>query len=110
VLGNVIEPTYERNMAGAQVLRSMASAAPAFGMLGTLIGLIIMLDGMDDDSSQIGAGLAVVLVTTLYGIMLARLVFAPVAAKLQQREEIFRFRNFMIVGGSRRWPIMKAHV
>ncbi|MEP4380051.1 MAG: MotA/TolQ/ExbB proton channel family protein [Alphaproteobacteria bacterium] len=99
ILGNVIESTYERNMVGAQVLRSMATAAPAFGMVGTLIGLIIMLDNMGDDPSQIGAGLAVALVTTLYGIMLARLVFAPAAAKLQQREEIFRFRNYMIVEG-----------
>ncbi|MBO6782509.1 MAG: MotA/TolQ/ExbB proton channel family protein [Alphaproteobacteria bacterium] len=99
ILGNVIESTYERNMVGAQVLRSMAVAAPAFGMVGTLIGLIIMLDNMGDDPSQIGAGLAVALVTTLYGIMLARLVFAPAATKLQQREEIFRFRNYMIVEG-----------
>ncbi len=99
ILGNVIELTYERNMVGAQVLRSMATTAPAFGMVGTLIGLIIMLDSMGDDPGQIGAGLAVALVTTLYGIMLARLVFAPAAAKLQQREEIFRFRNYMIVEG-----------
>ena len=41
ILGNVIESTFERNMVGAQVLRSMAIAAPAFGMVGTLIGLII---------------------------------------------------------------------
>lgn len=74
-------------------------AAPAFGMVGTLIGLIIMLDNMGNDPCQIGAGLAVALVTTLYGIMLARLVFAPAAALLQQREEIFRFRNYMIVEG-----------
>ncbi len=99
ILGNVIESTYELNMVGAQVLRSMAAAAPAFGMVGTLIGLIIMLDNMGEDPSQIGAGLAVALVTTLYGIMLARLIFAPAAAKLQQREEIFRFRNYMIVEG-----------
>ena len=77
----------------------MAVAAPAFGMVGTLIGLIIMLDNMGDDPSEIGAGLAVALVTTLYGIMLARLIFAPAAAKLQQREEIFRFCNYMIVEG-----------
>jgi chemotaxis protein MotA len=99
ILGNVIESTYELNMVGAQVLRSMAAAAPAFGMVGTLIGLIIMLDNMGEDPSHIGAGLAVALVTTLYGIMLARLIFAPAAAKLQQREEIFRFRNYMIVEG-----------
>ncbi len=65
ILGNVIESTFERNMVGAQVLRSMAAAAPAFGMVGTLIGLVIMLDNMGDNPSEIGAGLAVALVTTL---------------------------------------------
>ena len=99
ILANVIESTYERHMVSATVLRSMAVAAPAFGMVGTLIGLIIMLDNMGDDPSSIGAGLAVALVTTLYGIMLARLIFQPAASKLQQREEIFRFRNYMIVEG-----------
>ena len=99
ILGNVIESTFERNLVGAQVLRSMAVAAPAFGMVGTLIGLIIMLDNMGEDPGQIGGGLAVALVTTPYGVMLSRLVFAPAAAKLQQREEIFRFRNYMIVEG-----------
>lgn len=42
ILGNVIKSIYERNMVGAQVLRSMAIASPAFGMMGTLIGLIAM--------------------------------------------------------------------
>lgn len=99
ILGNVIESTFERNMTSVTVLKSMSVAAPAFGMVGTLIGLIIMLDNMGDDPSAIGAGLAVALVTTLYGIMLSRLVFQPAASKLQQREEIFRFRNYMIVEG-----------
>lgn len=99
ILANVIESTFDRNMVSASILRSMATAAPAFGMVGTLIGLIIMLDKMGGDPGAIGVGLAVALVTTLYGIMLARLVFAPAAAKIQQREEIFRFRNYMIAEG-----------
>lgn len=99
ILGNVIESHFERTMASAQILRNMALAAPAFGMVGTLIGLIIMLDNMGDDPSEIGGGLAIALVTTLYGVMLARLVFSPAANKLQQREEIFRFRNYMIAEG-----------
>jgi chemotaxis protein MotA len=99
ILANVIESTFDRNMVSAAILRNMAVAAPAFGMIGTLIGLIIMLDKMGGDPGALGLGLAVALVTTLYGIMLARLVFAPAASKIQQREEIFRFRNFMIVEG-----------
>ncbi len=99
ILANVIESTFDRNMVSASILRSMAAAAPAFGMVGTLIGLIIMLDKMGGDPSALGVGLAVALVTTLYGVMLARLVFAPAASKVQQREEIFRFRNYMIAEG-----------
>lgn len=99
ILANVIESTFDRNMLSASILRNMAVAAPAFGMVGTLIGLIIMLDKMGGDPSALGLGLAVALVTTLYGIMLARLIFAPAASKIQQREEIFRFRNYMIVEG-----------
>ncbi len=99
ILANVIESTYDRNMISASILRNMAAAAPAFGMVGTLIGLIIMLDKMGGDPSALGLGLAVALVTTLYGIMLARLIFAPAASKIRQREEIFRFRNYMIAEG-----------
>ncbi len=99
ILANVIESTFDRNMVSAAILRNMSVAAPAFGMVGTLIGLIIMLDKMGGDPGAIGVGLAVALVTTLYGIILARLIFAPAASKIQQREEIFRFRNYMIAEG-----------
>mgnify|MGYP003651307705 CR=1 FL=1 len=99
ILGNTIEATFERNSVRADILRSMARAAPAFGMVGTLIGLVIMLDKMGDDPAQLGAGLAVALITTLYGVILARLIFAPAASKLTQREEIGRFRNYLIAEG-----------
>jgi chemotaxis protein MotA len=99
ILGNTIEATFERNSVRADILRNMGRVAPAFGMVGTLIGLVIMLDTMGDDPAQLGAGLAVALITTLYGIILARLIFAPAASKLTQREEIGRFRNYLIAEG-----------
>ena len=77
----------------------MGAAAPAFGMIGTLVGLIIMLDGMGGDPSQLGAGLAVALLTTLYGVLFARLIFMPAASKIMQREQIVRFRNFLVAEG-----------
>ncbi len=77
----------------------MAAASPAFGMIGTLVGLIIMLDGMGGDPTQLGAGLAVALLTTLYGVIFARLVFMPAATKIMQREQIVRFRNFLVAEG-----------
>lgn len=68
-------------------------------MIGTLIGLIVMLDSMGSDPSALGAGLAVALNTTLYGVLMARLFFVPAANKLQQRQEILRFRHELVVEG-----------
>jgi chemotaxis protein MotA len=76
----------------------MASTCPAFGMIGTLVGLVIMLDNMEDPSA-IGPGLAVALITTLYGVLFSRLIFLPAALKIQQREEIGRFRNYLVTEG-----------
>ena len=56
ILSNVIESTFDRNMISAAILRNMAVAAPAFGMVGTLIGLIIMLDKMAGDPGALGIG------------------------------------------------------
>lgn len=99
ILSNTIESAYERSLVRAGILRNMAATAPAFGMIGTLVGLIVMLDTMADDPSKIGAGMAVALLTTLYGVLFARLMFGPAANKVQQREDIARFRNYLIVDG-----------
>jgi len=99
ILSNTIESAHERGLVRAGILRNMASTAPAFGMIGTLVGLVVMLDKMGDDPSGIGAGMAVALITTLYGVLLARLVFGPVGNKVQQREDIARFRNYLILDG-----------
>ena len=99
ILLNVAATTYERNTVQANILKSMGATAPAFGMIGTLVGLIIMLDSMGDDPSKLGSGLAVALNTTLYGVLVARMVFIPAAAKQEQREQIGRFRNELMAEG-----------
>lgn len=99
ILNTTIETTFGRNTVPVHILKSMASSAPAFGMIGTLVGLVIMLDGMGADPSQLGTGLAVALLTTLYGVLVARLFFMPAAAKIMQREQILRFRNFLVAEG-----------
>ena len=99
IMTNTIETTFGRNTVQVEILKGMASAAPAFGMIGTLVGLIIMLDNLGGDPTELGAGLAVALVTTLYGVMFARMIFMPAATKIQQREEIVRFRNYLIAEG-----------
>lgn len=77
-----------REHAEAQLFRVMASFAPAFGMIGTLVGLInLMFILGDGDMIAIGQQLAVALVTTFYGILLANLIFKPVAVKLERRTE-----------------------
>lgn len=98
ILTNTIETTYHRHLVPAEILRSMASNAPAFGMIATLVGLVIMLDHMTDPS-KIGPGMAVGLMGTLYGVLFARILLMPTASKVQQREEIVRFRKFLVAEG-----------
>ena len=78
-----------RERAEAQIYRTMAMYAPAFGMLGTLVGLVNMLQGMGaDDMGQIGTNMALALVTTLYGVALANLLLKPIAIKFERRTEM----------------------
>ncbi|KJS68130.1 MAG: chemotaxis protein MotA [Comamonadaceae bacterium BICA1-1] len=77
-----------KETAEAQLFRVMASYAPAFGMIGTLVGLVNMMDILGTgDMLVIGGHLAVALMTTFYGILLANLIFKPVAVKLERRTE-----------------------
>jgi len=74
--------------AEAQLFRVMAGFAPAFGMLGTLVGLVNLLFLLGDgDITAIGRQMALALMTTFYGVLLANLVFKPVAVKLERRTE-----------------------
>lgn len=74
----------DRHSKGQSILASAGAAAPAFGMIGTLIGLVTMLSGMEDPSS-IGEGMALALLTTLYGAIISNILFIPVAGKLKVR-------------------------
>ena len=81
----------ERHRLGASILEAMGTYSPALGMIGTLIGLIQMLQQLSDPKS-IGPAMAVALVTTFYGAILANIVFLPMAGKLRTRsdEEVLR--------------------
>lgn len=81
LLSMEIQHLQERHATGKKILEFMGSAAPAFGMIGTLIGLIQMLRSLDSPES-IGGGMAVALITTFYGALTANLVFLPLAGKL----------------------------
>jgi len=87
-----------RNRVGSTILSFMGDAAPAFGMVGTLIGLVQMLRQLDDPS-KIGGGMATALLTTFYGALLANLLFIPLAGKLRMRsKEEETIRQMMIEG------------
>ncbi|AZR40875.1 MULTISPECIES: flagellar motor protein PomA [Marinobacter] len=76
--------TLDHNRSGAKVFTAMADVAPAMGMIGTLIGLVQMLSNMEDPKS-IGPAMAVALLTTLYGAMIATMIATPIADKLSLR-------------------------
>ncbi|WP_035068194.1 motility protein A [Nitratidesulfovibrio termitidis] len=74
----------QRHRRGQAVFKGLGSAAPAFGMIGTLVGLVNMLQNLSDPGS-IGPAMAVALLTTFYGAVLSNLVFLPMAKKLEER-------------------------
>ncbi len=76
-----IQYLQDRHSTGKKILEFMGAAAPAFGMIGTLIGLVQMLRNLDSPES-IGAGMAVALLTTFYGAFAANLILIPLAGKL----------------------------
>ncbi|MCP5104045.1 MAG: motility protein A [bacterium] len=81
VLNIDISATTQRHENGGTMLTSAGDTAPAFGMIGTLIGLVLMLQNMDDPKA-IGPSMAVALLTTLYGSLMANVFFIPMADKL----------------------------
>ncbi|MEO1277479.1 MAG: motility protein A [Planctomycetota bacterium] len=85
ILDTELDALSDRHAQGKAVLEALAKYAPAFGMIGTLLGLIFMLRSMDDPSA-IGPGMAVALITTLYGAMIANLFASPIADKLSAKD------------------------
>lgn len=88
----------ERHKMGQSIFLAMGTYAPAFGMIGTLIGLIQMLVSLDDPS-KLGGGMATALVTTFYGALSANLFFLPVAGKLGNRSRVENVQKELIVEG-----------
>ncbi len=98
VLNIDINSTTQRHESCTSILTSSGEAAPAFGMIGTLIGLILMLGNMDDPKS-IGPSMAVALITTLYGSLMANIIFLPLADKLKYFHEQEMIIKKLIVNG-----------
>ncbi|MDO6705282.1 MULTISPECIES: flagellar motor protein PomA [unclassified Photobacterium] len=90
--------TNERHERGISIFSSLGDVAPAMGMIGTLVGLVAMLTNMDDPKS-IGPAMAVALLTTLYGSILANMVAIPIADKLSLRKNEERLNRRLILDG-----------
>ena len=88
----------DRHKVGQGIFNALGAYAPAFGMIGTLIGLVKMLGNLDDPSS-IGPSMAVALITTFYGAVLGNLVYLPMAGKLKQKSIIEVKTRRMIIEG-----------
>ncbi len=99
ILGELeIDSRYRNTAAGSQILSQLGNASPAFGMLGTLIGLISMMNYFEDPL-QLAAGLTVALMTTLYGLVLAQFLWYPLSNKLKNYAQIEAYRNKIYLEG-----------
>ena len=94
-----IRLTLQRHELGQSVFKNMGDSAPAWGMIGTLIGLVQMLASMDDPAS-IGPAMAVALLTTLYGAVIANFICLPIAEKLSLRSDQEKLNKSIIVEGA----------
>lgn len=101
ILNNDIETMSARHDGVAAMYEKASSVAPAFGMVGTLVGLINMLKNMNLDSGQssIGSDMGTALITTLYGCILAHVFFGPIATSLRTRDEQEVLCKMLIVEG-----------
>ncbi|MEA3506295.1 MAG: MotA/TolQ/ExbB proton channel family protein [Elusimicrobiota bacterium] len=90
--------TRERHKIGQEIFITLGTYSPSFGMIGTIMGLILMLANLQNQA-QIASGMAVALLTTFYGALAAYLIFLPVAGKLKRRSEEELFIKRVILRG-----------
>lgn len=82
-----IEQMEERHKKGVSMFRTWGEYAPAFGMVGTLLGLIKMLANLGGDTASIASGMSIALITTFYGSVFANLIFLPIANNLEVKSK-----------------------
>jgi len=95
IMRDEIKGAERQSEISVNVMYSMADYAPAFGMIGTVIGMVLMLQNIEDPES-LGAGLSVALITTLYGTIFANMIFGPLAGKMEYLSELDVNRKNMI--------------
>lgn len=98
ILTTDINLTIQRNETGLNIFKAIGDVAPAMGMIGTLIGLVQMMSNMDDPKT-IGPAMAVALLTTFYGAVIANAIALPIADKLDHRNNEEKLKKSMILEG-----------
>jgi len=98
ILEKDVRMASERHSLAGSIFKSMADIAPAMGMIGTLVGLVAMLSNMDDPKS-IGPAMAVALLTTLYGAIMANMVGIPISQKLEMRDKEETVSKTLMIDG-----------
>lgn len=99
MMKTAVDAAYSRDCVPVDVLHTMASHAPAFGMVGTLVGMVGMLYGLSDNLNSMGATLAIAFLSTLYGVLLARMICMPAASRLQRDVDRIDLRAQIITEG-----------
>ena len=98
ILSTELKQIQDHHKVGQKIFSEMGKFGPAFGMIGTLVGLVQMLANLQDPSS-IGPNMAVALLTTLYGALMSNLFFLPMVTKLERRAKVEAYEiQLMIVG------------
>lgn len=98
ILNNDLNQIQERHLLGINLIDQWGKFAPAFGMIGTLQGLVAMMVNLEDKAA-IGQGMATALLTTFYGAILANLVFIPIKTKLEDRDKEESLMKEIIIEG-----------
>ncbi|MCF3943291.1 flagellar motor protein MotP [Oceanobacillus alkalisoli] len=98
ILNAEITAMEERHYKGRTIIEKAGEYSPAWGMIGTLVGLVLMLNQLSDPAT-LGPAMAIALITTLYGTVLANLVFIPMASKLEAKTEEEAFLKQIIIEG-----------
>lgn len=98
ILFTEIDKIADRHALGSEIFSTMGAFSPAFGMIGTLVGLVLMLQNMDDPST-IGPAMSVALITTFYGAILANALFLPMAGKLKTLSKQEMLTREIIIAG-----------
>ena len=90
----------KRHQSFIRIYEDLALLSPAFGLIGTLIGLIVMMTNLGGDPNAIGRGMAAAILTTLYGSILANCLFTPISKKLERNNEIEINMKEIIIEGT----------